>query len=262
MWKKKKPAVSIIIPVYDAVEYTLECLNSLDTTLATTTEIIIVDNASTDGTKEHVASFNFKNRFVVGFHVLRNNKNLGYAIGCNQGFASSRGDYIVFLNNDIMATRHWLEPLLACFATDRLAGMVTPKLLYPHSRRVQYAGVYFLANTLPHILFYRKEESTPGVNLQREVPAAGGGCMVISRHVLETVGLFDEKFKNGLEDIDLSLRIKQHGFKNIYCPRSVLYHYESMTKGRADHSEENIRYYLHKWADMLHVENGDIVFKK
>ncbi|MHB1419867.1 MAG: hypothetical protein ACYCX4_09850 [Bacillota bacterium] len=83
------------------------------------------------------------------------------------------------------------------FETVDRVGMVTPKLLYPNTQLMQYAGVAFLPNCLPYILHYRRNAWESQVNVQREIPGAGGACMIVPRRVFELVDLFDENYING-----------------------------------------------------------------
>ena len=254
------PEISIIIPVYNGLAYTRECLQHLLSHTTVSSEVIVIDNASTDDTSGFLQNVNCEGTCISGIHTLINKRNLGYAKACNQGYQKAKGQYIVFLNNDTQVTSRWLEPLLDSFIVYERAGMATPKLLYPGTKQIQYAGVGFFQNTLPYTLSYRKYDNLNGRN-PHEVPAAGGACMVLSRKVLTNVGLFDEKFINGLEDIDLSLRIRKAGYKTIYCPESIVYHHESKTEGRTKHNEINIRYYLKKWQGRVYInKNGFPVF--
>lgn len=257
------PNVSIIIPVFNGLSYTQDCLKSLDQHTGVDCEIIVVDNASTDGTADYLRASGFANKKIRDFRVITNQSNLGFSKACNQGYRQTKGQYIVFLNNDTIVTPQWLEPLLACFLAYERVGIVTPKLLYPESGKIQYAGVSLLPNGLPHLLFYNEEGDTPAANVRREVPIACGGCIVFPRAVLQEVGLFDEWFINGMEDVDLSLRVKKADYKTIYCPQSVIYHYESVTEGRSKYNTENIRYYLDKWKSQISAgKNGEVYFLK
>ncbi|RJX27599.1 MAG: glycosyltransferase family 2 protein [Dethiobacter sp.] len=252
--------VSIIIPVHNCISFTLNCLKSLLLYTTVPFQIIIVNNASTDNTAAFLESLKHFGEIV---QVITNRKNLGFARACNQGYQFARGKYLVFLNNDTEVTPNWLEPMLNCFSNDSLVGMVTPKLLYPGPERIiQYAGVAFYAQMTPYIISYQlPDNSAVMAEMCREIPAAGGACMMLKREVLEKVGLFDERFINGLEDVDLSLRIRMAGMKNILCPKSTLIHHEAKTSGRFIHSRENREYFLQKWHNKMKITaTGEIVF--
>ena len=248
-------SVSIIIPVYNGIDFTRQCLENIFLNTFQPVEIIVLNNASTDHTCTLLKLLENKLR------VISNEKNVGFARACNQGGQIAQGDYLVFLNNDTIVTANWLTPLLNCFSTVKQVGMVTPQLRYPYSNIIQYAGVAFHPNGLPAIVHYRESATDPRVNLRREMPAVGGACMVIPRPLFEFSGLFDEHYLNGLEDIDLSLRLRKAGYRTLLCPESVVFHYESKSEGRSAHNEGNIRYYLQKWQHQFKVTaTGDIEF--
>ncbi len=127
------PIVSIVIPVFNNVRLTLECLLSIvEGGSDVPFEVIVVDNGSTDATKELLAT-------VPNLHRLRNEENTGFGPACNQGAAAARGRYLVFLNNDAQAKAGWLPALLRTFSEFEHVGAVGPKVLFPDGR-LQDAG--------------------------------------------------------------------------------------------------------------------------
>ena len=129
------PKVSIIIPHWNGIEVLSECLESLAQTKYSNIEIIIVDNASTDGSSDWIA-INFPEVIVVN-----NNKNYGYAGGCNRGAQVATGDYLVFLNNDTIQDQGWLDPLVDFLNLNPTVAAVQPKILNYFDRgKFDYAG--------------------------------------------------------------------------------------------------------------------------
>jgi GT2 family glycosyltransferase len=120
---------SIIIPCFNRVDRTAECWKALRPSLADpdSVEVIFVDNRSTDETAKFLAELEKDS----GVRVIRNEKNLGFAAACNQGAAQARGEFLVFLNNDIVPLKNWLEPLIELLSSRRDVGVVGARLLIP-----------------------------------------------------------------------------------------------------------------------------------
>ena len=232
---------SIIIPVFNKLELTRQCL----TTLAAATtmpeyEVIIVDNASTDGTAEFLAALG------GDVQVIRNPENHGFAIACNQGAKAARGEFLLFLNNDTIPTEGWLNALVDEVERHPDVAVVGSKLLYEDGT-IQHAGVAFSRIVFTPYHIYRKfPADSPMVNRRREFQCVTGACMLVRREVFEQVGRFDEGFKNGFEDVDLCLKIREQGWHIIYRPDSVVYHLESQTPGRKTHETDNARRLLER----------------
>jgi GT2 family glycosyltransferase/tetratricopeptide (TPR) repeat protein len=239
---------SIIIPVFNKVELTQQCLTHLaEVTTETSYEVIVVDNDSSDGTAEFLASLR------GDIQVITNHANLGFAKACNQGAAVAKGKYLVYLNNDTIPQLGWLSPLVEEVESYEDVAVVGSKLLYPDNT-IQHAGVVFSRNLgTPYHIFQGAPESLPAVNVRKEFQAVTAACMLVRKEIFEKVGTFDEDFVNGFEDVDLCLKIRQLGKKVIYQPKSCLYHLESQTSGRKTHDVANgQRLYVrweHQWLD-------------
>lgn len=250
---------SIIIPVWNQVELTRQCLQALaETTRGIEYEVIIVDNASTDETPALLAGLR------GDVQVIRNQENLGFAQACNQGAKAARGRYLVFLNNDTVPQSGWLEPLVREAEEHADVAVVGSKLLYPNGT-VQHAGVAVSRiGLIPYHLYRGFPADAPAVNRRREFQAVTAACMLIRREVFEEVGGFDEGYRNGFEDVDLCLKVRERGGKIVYQPKSVLYHLESQTPGRKTYDEDNSRRLLARWGahwwladeDRLAFEDG------
>lgn len=247
-----KHKVSIVIPVFNKVEYTMRCLEALvATTPPDLYEVIVVDNASSDGTREFLAQLG------GDLQIITNEVNLGFAKACNQGARAARGKSLVFLNNDTIPQHGWLEALLREVETDPTVGAVAGKLLYPQNGTIQHAGVGW--RTLPgpihgpYLYFRCWPAEAPEVNWRRDLDMVTAACMLVPRQLFEQVGGFDEGYVNGMEDCDLCLLIRQAGYRVRYTPHSVVYHHESISDGRADHDHPNFMYFLSKWQGKLSV---------
>lgn len=248
-------ACSIVIPLFNRAELTEQCLvNLADVTHGATFEVILVDNASTDGTAALLASLG------GDVQVLRNSENRGFAAACNQGARAARGRHVVFLNNDTIPLSGWLEPLLAELDADPKVAVVGSKLLFADGT-IQHAGVLFKRDLpLPYHAFYHAPGSAPAVNTRRELRCVTGACMAVRRSVFDALGGFDEGFVNGYEDVDFCLKVRQRGNTIVYQPQSALYHLESQTAARKDHDQANWRRLFDRWGqDWWRIGDEDVV---
>lgn len=239
--------VSIIIPVFNQFEFTRKCVQSLFQHVSYPYfEVILVDNNSTDETP---AFLDFA-RYQYGIRVIRNDRNLGFAKACNQGAGEARGSLLVFLNNDTIVRPGWLEPMLDVLRREPRVAVVGPKLLYPDGT-IQHAGMVIAdapAPVSPGHVYRGRSKDFPAANIPRDYQAVTGACMLVRRDVFEQVGGFDESYVNDCEDVDLCFKIKRQGWRVVYTPKSVLVHFESVSEGRFDRSEENLILLNRRWA--------------
>lgn len=245
---------SIVIPVYNRAELTAQCIAALlETTRGAEHEIIVVDNASSDGTAALLSSHSDRVR------AIRNRTNLGFAKACNQGAGASRGKYIVFLNNDTIPLRGWLDALIAEAETNPGVAAVGSKLLYENGT-IQHAGVIYSRQTrFPHhpYRFYSSDDKR--VNRRREMQAVTAACMLVRREAFSECEGFDEGYRNGWEDLDFCVRLRLRKWTIVYQPESVLYHLESQTQGRMQHDNENVKRFFDRWKGHI-LEDEDAFF--
>jgi GT2 family glycosyltransferase len=241
-------AASIIIPAFNRVDLTSQCLRALiQNTAGLRYEVIIVDNASTDATPQLCASLG------GNATVIRNDENLGFAAACNQGARAANTDRLLFLNTDTEPFPNWLPPLLQVLEDEPDVGAVGMKLLFP-DHTVQHAGVVLLelpeyptlgAQHMP----YKVSADDPLANQRRDVAVATAACLMVRRGAFEEVGGFDEGYWNGYEDVDLCLQLGAAGWRIVYEPQSVLIHHESSSgPERFRCSKENTDRLQERWA--------------
>lgn len=236
--------VSIIIPLYNQVAYTAQCLEALaqNTPQELNFEVVLVDNASSDGTEAFLAQLSGD---VV---VHRNSENLGFAKACNQGAHIATGEILVFLNNDTIPKPGWLEALIEGLEQPNV-GAVGSKLLFP-SGLIQHAGVVFDQRGWPYHWQYNQPPS-PLIDQERELQAVTAACIAIPRALFMQLGGFDEVFLNGYEDVDLCLKVREAGYRILYKPKSELIHFGSVSEGRGTRESENLRIFLERWATRI-----------
>ncbi len=216
------PKVSIILLNWNSGEFIEACIESLQRLTYLNYEIIVVDNASSDGSDD-ILKVRYPN--IV---LLENTVNLGFAGGNNIGinYALEHGtDYVLILNSDTVVDKQLVGEMISVASQDKQIGMVTCKMLYyDEPERLWYAGGEINKLTLwsRHIGHY-KIDSQRYSNI-REISFVTGCCMLVRRSLIEKIGMFDEIFFTYSEDVDWSLRARKAGFKLMYVPTSKLWH--------------------------------------
>ena len=239
--------ITAVIPAWNKWELTLACLESLErTTSRDELEILVVDNGSVDSTPSQLERLAKDGRL----RYLRNDENRGFAVATNQGIQESPGD-VLLLNNDIVALPGWFKPLATAIGSSAVSGAGS-LLLYPNQKWIQHAGVGvgYLKGKLKvwHHFQYRPVEQNPEARDSCDYLALTAACLLLKRSELDRVGLLDEGFRNGYEDVDLCLRITTTGGRLRYCGNSELIHHESVTTGRHHHEMENRQRFFSRWT--------------
>jgi GT2 family glycosyltransferase len=237
--------VSFIIPLYKCLPLTQAMLASLQATLPAglTHEIIFVDDGSTDGTRDWLATLR-----DPPFRVVLNERNLGYAVGNNRAAAIAQGELFVLLNNDLVLLPGWLEPMLdAHRRLQNRAGLIGNLQLDAKSGELDHAGIVINRTGKP--VHLRERPSVLATILQpvAPVPAVTGACLLVARGLWQQLGGFDEAYINGGEDIDLGFRARAAGKVNAVVRRSVVRHHISSSPGRKRRDEENSCRLARRW---------------
>ncbi len=251
------PTASIVIPVFNNVDFTQQCLERLQATVAREfdyVQIIVVDDASTDTTSAFLERWAERDD---RHHVLSNSENRGFVFSCNRGAEIASGDTLVFLNNDTLPMPGWLQPLLALLRDSPDAGVVGGKLLYPDGRLQEAGGVVFsdgsacnFGKGLP--------AGAPLGSFLREVDYCSGAMLATPRGLFSDLGGFDTRFAPGYyEDTDYCFRVRASGYRVYYQPESVVVHFEGASAG-TDGDAGMKRYqavnrtkFIAKWSDTL-----------
>ncbi len=215
--------ISIIIPVYNNLDFTIQCVKSIQKQCKTINyEIIIVDDYSTDNTKEF-----FSNNNKITY--VRNEKNKGFAYSCNKGAEKAKGDILIFLNNDTLIVNDICKSVINTFRNFKNIGIVGGKLLY-EDNTIQHAGILIYPDKHLGHLFKEFPYNYHNANKIRFLQAVTGAFFCIKKELFLKIGKFDENFKNGFEDVDLCFRVTQNGYRIIYNPDICLYHFEEKTR--------------------------------
>jgi len=245
------PRVSIVIPAFGRALLTYTCLKSVQATApAGHYEVLVIDDASPVPLSEELAA-------VSGVHFARNRENLGFIGSCNQAMLHARGDVLVFLNNDTIATAGWIEALLAVFDSRVDAGLVGAKLIYPDGRLQEAGGIVWRDGSAWND--GRDDDADkPEFNYVREVDYCSGACLAVPRALFVHLGGFDTRFAPAYyEDVDLAFAIRQAGRKVYYQPQATIVHFEGATSGTDEtsgvkrHQLINQRTFAAKWERTL-----------
>lgn len=248
--KVEKPVVTIIIPVFNRLGYTLDCLSAVKCYTEESYEIIVVDNASSDDSSEHLS-------VIQNLIYIRLNKNYGFAHACNQGVEKATAQNILFLNNDTIVRPGWLQPMLDLITRQPNTGIVGSKLIYPQTGLVQHAGVEKGPDSLPRHRYHMLPASDHRVNETLKLVAVTGACLLTTKKIYAAVGGFDEAYLNGYEDVDYCYKVSKSGMDIFYCHKSCVYHYESITEGRLDQEvdRKNLVLFGQRWLENFCFSN-------
>jgi len=217
------PKVSVVILNWNGGEYLKKCLDSVLKTDYHDLEVIVVDNASTDGSQELVK------KYYPQVILIENEKNLGFCVGNNIGIKRTTGDIIILLNNDTIVDRSWVKEILK-FAQDPRVGIVGCRLYFPGTKIIQSLG--FKKRFLG---FWESigagQEDNGQFGKVGCVDYVSGAALAIKRDVLDKIGLLDPAFYAYLEDADLCYRARRAGYE-VVTSNAIVYHYGSLSWDR------------------------------
>ncbi|MDO4294768.1 MAG: glycosyltransferase [bacterium] len=248
--KCEQPLVSVIIPCYNQVYYTYECLRSIaEHTRDVEYEVIIADDVSTDATQK-------LDKFVKNLVISRNVTNQGFLKNCNQAAKKARGRYVMFLNNDTQVTEGWLSSLVQLIEADESIGMVGSKLVYPDGR-LQEAGGIIWSDGSGWNYGRLDDPDKPEYNYVKDVDYISGAAILLSKKLWDEIGGFDERFAPAYcEDSDLAFEVRKAGYRVVYQPLSKIVHFEGISNGTdvngsglKRYQVENSKKLKEKWAE-------------
>ncbi|MBT3514967.1 MAG: glycosyltransferase family 2 protein [Nitrospina sp.] len=217
--------ISVIVPNWNGIKFVGMCLDSLARSDFDSYEVIVVDNGSVDGSRQMIEE-NYPQ-----VHLIKNKKNMGFAVACNQGIKAATGTYISLLNNDIEVESTWLSKLYEGMERHPECGMGTTKMMFLDQRDVFYnTGDLFHAWSAGGGRG-QGEKDVGQYNQEDYVFGACAGAGIYRRDFFEQVGVFDEDFFIFAEDVDINMRGQLQGFKCIYLPEAKVYHIGTATVG-------------------------------
>jgi len=217
--------ISVIIPNWNGAHLLPTCLDALRRQSCAEREIVVVDNASTDGSLDLLA------RDYPEARVMALPRNAGFTGACNTGIRESRSEFVALLNSDTQADENWLAEVVAAFERHPEAGLVASKMLLFDRRDVLHtAGDFVRLDGVPgNRGVWQRDEG----QFDREecVFSACGGSAAYRRAMLNEIGLLDDDFFFSCEDVDLAWRAQLAGWKCVFAPKAIVYHKLAATGG-------------------------------
>jgi GT2 family glycosyltransferase len=210
------PRVSIIVPVVNQLQDTLECIASVGLhTPSNDYELMVIDDGSTDQSETILP-------LVKNLRYFRNDASIGLLVSSNRCAAMARGEFLVFLGPRAQVTSGWLPPLLEAFSSHQRVGAAGPRLLDPEGR-LREAGAVIDPDLGVTAVGHGDDPRLPRYNQPREVQLCSGTCLVVPRRHFDSVGGFPEALDAAPHaDCDLQLKLRKTGLRTIYQPRSVV----------------------------------------
>jgi GT2 family glycosyltransferase len=247
------PKVAVVILNWNGLKHLEQFLPSILASTYPNLDVIVGDNASTDGS---IA-------FLTGRHpsvrIIENDQNYGFTGGYNRVLAQVDADYYVLLNSDVEVTTGWIEPVINLMESDKNIAAAGPKLRsFAQQTHFEYAGAaggFIDCLGYPFCrgrIFDVLEEDNGQYDIAGEVFWASGAALFIKKKLWEAAGGFDESFFAHMEEIDLCWRLKNMGYKVMYCPQSVVYH----LGGGTLNAESPFKTYLNFRNNLLLLKNN------
>jgi len=244
-----QPLISIVTLTWNQTDVTCQFLESTRHLTYKNYEILVCDMGSEIDPTERINAANYPNT-----RVLRSEKNLGFTGGNNWGMRQAKGDYVFIVNNDTEVTPELLDVLLQPFFEDPTIGVTCPKIrFYQKPDTIQYAGfnpinVFTGRTTAVGSL----EVDNGQCDVSGYTHGAHGCAMLVSREIINKVGMFPENFFIYYEEWDWSARILKAGYHIYYQAKGLIYHKESITMGK----KSAIKVYYHTRNRILYMRRN------
>jgi GT2 family glycosyltransferase len=247
--KMQTPKVSIIILTYNNILFSRLCLKSIYcNTTYPNFEVIVVDNASSDGTPVWLKSYAETH---ANLKVLSNEENRGFSGGNNQGSQEATGEFLIFLNNDTVVTKGWIEKLLTHMQSDPTIGLLGPVT----NSTGNEARIWVNYQTPLEMEAFAASLAHEKNGISFDILMLAFFCVMIRKQTYETLGGLDERFGVGMfEDDDMAIRVHAAGYRVICAEDVFIHHFQGMSFGKLENTqytqlfEENRRKYEEKWG--------------
>ena len=250
---KNTPKVAVVILSWNGIKFLREFLPSVLASNWPNIEVIVGDNGSTDGT------FDFLQHNFPNVRVIKNDDNYGFTGGYNRILSHVDADYFVLLNSDVEVHNGWIRPVIELMESDPLIAAAAPKIKsFANKTSFEHAGA--AGGFIDHFgypfcrgrMFYEVEEDKGQYETSGEVFWASGAAMFIKKKCWVEAGGFDDRFFAHMEEIDLCWRLKNMGYKVMYCAESEVYHVGAATLN----TENPFKTYLNFRNNLLLLKNN------
>lgn len=262
-FKADAPLVSIVVLNRDGLHHLEKLFENFSENIRYPNyEVIVVDNASTDGSLHFLDELSGS----LPLHIIKNNDNISFSEANNQAVKISRGEFILLLNNDVEPTYGWLNQMVQVALQEDDVGAVGAKLVYPYisghknSFKIQHMGIAFRREKdflRPYNMGEGREPFSPESSVEAVRAGVTAAALLVRKDVYLDVGGLDEGYTYGTEDVDFCLKLYQSGYKNIYCPQALLFHHEFGTQKEDNRHEvknrrlKNYNRLREKWSKWL-----------
>ena len=227
--------VSVVTPNYNGERFLKTFFESLNNDSELIDEVIIVDNGSDDGSKDYIRT----NSFNFSVKIIENSENLGFAPAVNQGILEARNEYIFSLNNDTEIKKGSIRALVDLISSDDEIFSVQAKMLqYNNKELVDDVGDEY--NLLAWTKKTGENHNSNEFTQVKEIFSSCAGAAMYKKSLLTEIGMFDANYFAYMEDVDLAIRSRIYGYKNLLCPDAVVYHIGSATSG-SRHNDFKVR---------------------
>lgn len=218
--------VSVVTPNYNGEKFLETFLNSLDGDSEYIDEVIIIDNGSKDNSLNYLKN----TRFSFPLILIENPENLGFAPAVNQGIKKAKNDLIFSINNDTEIKKGSIKALIDLITSSEDIFSVQAKMLqYNNKELIDDAGDEY--NLLAWTKKTGENHHCDDYSEVTEIFSSCAGAAMYKKHILKEIGMFDDNFFAYMEDVDLAIRSKISGYRNLLCPDAVVYHIGSATSG-------------------------------
>ena len=244
--------VSVVIPNYNGKQYLKPCLDSLERQDYRDFQVILVDNGSQDG------SVSFVRDTYPWVKLIALKENTGFCGAVNVGIQAGKEEYVILLNNDTVAEKHFVSSLVKAMDSRPRAFSCQAKMLQMHNRtRLDDGGNYYCA--LGWAFAVGKGKPEQDYDREKQIFSSCAGAAVYRRSVMEEIGYFDQEHFAYLEDMDIGYRARLRGYENWYCPKARVLHVGSGTTGsrynlfKVRYSSRNNVYLIYKNMPLLQI---------
>ncbi len=239
-----EPKVSILIIATRGLEKTRACLESVLATAPGSPlfEILVVDDASTDGTTGYLQSLG------AGVRVLHNKSKASFSHSNNMAAKEARGEFLCLLSDDTTVTAGWLEKLLVVVEGDPTIGLAGNRHIDLKTGLIRHAGMVFNTHGKPLLLYKKQPADFWPALVNQEFQILKATCWLVRKRLYLELGGFDTDFDGGYEDIDFCLRVRQSGYKCFYIAESVIYCQPDPVSDPSDQEIRNWELFQCKWG--------------